>query len=204
VRALPVVRLGRARAGRIGGARIVAALAAAVALGCGCGGDDEPSAPDPAALTGTWDVSLVVGLVDADPAADPVFDNVTTYRETWEFERCDDSGCTLRRPHGGVVLGDLDDVRVELGDGTGLDADSALRLVGEGPAALPPPVEEEDAGPCDATPTQRWEVRVELGLRENVLSGSVFRTPEALRVEANGIPCFGYDLTLGLSGTPAG
>ena len=184
---------------------VVAAVLGAALVAAGCsGGDDEPAAPDPEALAGSWDVSMVVGLVDADPEADPVFDTVTTYREHWRFEDCDDTGCTLRRPEGGVVLGDLDEVRVELGDGSGLDADSGLRLVGEGPAAVTPPVEEEDVGPCDDTPTQRWEVRVELGLRDRVLSGSVFRTPEALRVEADGIPCFGYDLTLGVSGTPAG
>lgn len=204
MRALLADRPGRAPGRSVGLARIVTALAAVVALGAGCGGDDEPSAPDPSALAGSWDVSLVVGLVDADPEADPVFDEVTTYREHWVFERCDETGCTLRRPDGGVILGTLDAVRVELGDGRGLDTDSGLRLVGEGPAALPPAVEEEDVGPCDATPTQRWDVRIEVGLRENVLSGSVFRTPESLRVEANGIPCFGYDLTLGLSGTPAG
>lgn len=184
--------------------RALAGLLLLGVLAGGCsGGDDEPAAPDPELLAGSWDVTLVVGLVEADPDADDVFDPTVTYRERWAFEACDETGCTLRRLDGGVLLGDLDDVRVELGDGRGLDADDDLRLVGEGPAALPPPVEEDDAGPCDDTPTQRWEVRVELGLHDRVLSGSVFRTPEALRAEVEGIPCFGYDLTLGLSGTPA-
>ena len=180
-----------------------AALVLALLAGCGGDGDEEPAAPDPTGLAGAWDVSLVVGLVEADPDADPVYDDVVTFQERWVFEACDAEGCTLRRPTGGPVLGDLDDVRVALGDGVGLDADDAVRLVGEGDAALPPPIEADDAGPCDATPTQRWHVRVELGLDDRVLSGSAFRTPASRRDDSTGITCFGYDLTLGLSGTPA-
>lgn len=201
---------------RVAGGFLAALL---VAAGCGGGGGDEPAAPDPAGLAGAWDVSLVVGLVEADPEADPLYQDVVTFQERWVFEDCDAEGCVLRRPDGGVLLGDLDGVRVALGEGTGLDADAALRLVGEGDAALPAeeghegpeeaPVEgevehEEHAGPCDDSPTQRWRIRVELGLQGRVLSGSAFRTPEALRDDSPGFPCFGYDLTLGLSGTPAG
>lgn len=179
-------------------------LVGLLVLAGACGADaDEPAGPDPAELEGTWDVSLVVGLVDADPAADLSVLTDATYRERWVFEACDEVGCTLRRPDGGLLLGDLDDVRVALGAGRGLDADSDLRLVGESTAAFPPPVEEEDATPCDGGPTQRWSVRVELGVAGGVLSGSAFRTPEALRADAGGVTCFGHDLTLGLSGTPA-
>jgi hypothetical protein len=92
---------------------------------------------------------------------------------------------------------------VELGAGLGLDADDDLRLVGEGEAAFPPPVEEDDAAPCDGAATERWAVRIELGVSGGVLSGSAFRTPEALQVQVAEVTCFGHDLTLGLSGTPA-
>ena len=178
-------------------------LAGLLALTGACGGgDEEPTGPDPAELEGAWDVSLVVGLVDAGPEADRSFPSDATYRERWVFEGCDEDGCTLRRPDGGFLLGDLDDVRVALGPGRGLDTDSDLRLVGEGTAAFPPPVEEDDATPCDGGPTQRWSVRIEVGVAGGVLSGSAFRRPEALRVDLPDATCFGHDLTLGLSGTP--
>lgn len=181
------------------------AVALALALLAGCGGDGEaPQGPDPGELEGAWDVSLVVGRVDALPGADDLaFPDDATYRERWVFEGCDDEGCTLRRPDGGFIFGDLDAVRVELGAGLGLDADDDLRLVGEGEAAFPPPVEEDDAAPCDGSATERWAVRIELGVSGGVLSGSAFRTPEALEVQVADVTCFGHDLTLGLSGTPA-
>ena len=46
--------------------------------------------------------------------------------------------------------------------------------------------------------------RVEVDVRDGVLSGSAFRTPEALVSRASTArTCFGFDLTLGLSGIPA-
>lgn len=165
--------------------------------------DDEPRLADPADLEGAWDVSLVIGLVDADPDADIGFSTDATYRETWMFDDCDDVGCTLRRPDGGLLFGDLDGVRVARGDGGGLDDDSGLRFVGEGRGAMPPPVEADDATACDVSTVQQWTVRVELEVRDHVLSGSAFRTPEAMREDVAGVTCYGFDLTLGLSATPA-
>lgn len=180
-------------------------LAAAVVLAVaatGCGGDDDDdAAPEPHDLSGEWDVSMVVGAVDADPEADPAeFPGDATFRERWTFEDCDGQGCTLRRPDGGVLLGDLDGLRVALGAGDGLAAGDEQRFIGEGRAQDPMPL--EDPTPCDGTNTERWSVRIEVGVSQGVLSGSVIRTPEALRLDAGGIPCFGFDLTLGFSGIP--
>ena len=185
--------------------RIAPALAlVALLAGCGGGGDDGRDAPDPTELEGAWDVSLVVGLVDAAPGADALaFPVDATYREQWVFEGCDAEGCTLRRPDGGFLFGDLDEVRIGLGAGLGLDADDGLRLVGGGEAVNPPPIELEDATACDGAVTEQWTVRVELGVAGGVLSGSAFRTPAALETSVAGVTCFGHDLTLGLSGTPA-
>lgn len=193
--------------------RVRAVVAPAVALAvllalllAGCGGDgdgDAPEGPDPTELEGAWDVSLVVGLVDAPPGADPSFAVDATYRERWVFEGCDAEGCTLRRPDGGFLFGDLDAVPIGLGAGLGLDPDDGLRLVGEGESVNPPPIELEDATACDGATTERWTVRLELAVVGGVLSGSAFRTPAALQTEVAGVTCTGYDLTLGLSGTPA-
>ena len=184
-------------------------LAAAAACGllvagaCSDGGDDGPAAPDPVALEGAWDVNLVVGFADTAPGADAAFPLDATYRERWVFEGCDADGCTLRRPDGGFIFGDLDAVPIGLGAGLGLDEDDELRLVGEGEADFPPPPDLDEATACDGAPTEHWSVRVELGVADGVLSGSAFRTPEVLETEVAGVTCYGYDLTLGLSGTPA-
>jgi hypothetical protein len=185
--------------------RVAGAIVGGLVLLAGCGGGDEGAdGPDPADLEGAWDVSLVIGRADTAPGGEaPAFPADTTFRERWVFEACDETGCTLRRPDGGFVFGDLDDVRVALGAGLGLDADDGLRLVGLGAAAAVPPAGGEDASPCDGAATERWAVRVELGLTAGVLSGSAFRTPEALQAQVAGVACFGHDLTLGLSGTPA-
>lgn len=165
--------------------------------------DDGPELADPADLAGRWDVSLVIGFVDADPDADIGFSTDATYRETWVFDACDEEGCTLSRPDGGLLFGDLDGVRVERGDGSGLDDDSGLRFTGEGRGAMPPPVEADDATACDGSTVQQWTVRVDLQVRDDVLSGSAFRTPDDLTADVAGVTCYGYDLTLGLSATPA-
>jgi hypothetical protein len=49
------------------------------------------------------------------------------------------------------------------------------------------------------TAAERWTVQVELTVHEDAIVGSVFRIPDAL-VDGD---CFGLDLTLGFSGTPA-
>lgn len=187
-------------AGRIAAA---AAAVALVATGAGCGGDDGPDAPDPATLAGTWDVSLIVGLADGEPGAEEGFPTESTFHERWVFENCDDTGCLLRRPDGGFVLGDLDRLRVELGQGLGLAEGDQLRFIGEGEAATPLPADADDAGPCDGSAALRWSVRLEVAVRDGILSGSVFRPPEARQVDVDGVTCFGLDLTMGLSGTPA-
>lgn len=180
------------------GALLLLALA-----GCG-GGGDEPAGPDPTELEGAWDISLVVGSVDTAPGGDALgFPADATYRERWVFDGCDEAGCTLRRPDGGFLLGDLDHLQVGVGAGLGLDEDDGLRLVGIGEGTSPPPVEADDATACDGAATERWAVRVEVSVTDGVISGSAFRTPEVLQAQVGAVTCFGHDLTLGLSGTPA-
>ena len=181
---------------------VAVSILAVVVAAAGCGGDEEEEPVATAGdLAGSWDISLVVGSVEADPAAEPGEQpGDATFREHWVFEACDDTGCRLRRPDGGVLLGDLDDVRVELGRDEGLAEGDDQRFIGEGEGRDPLPL--EDPTPCDGGPTERWSVRVEVGVRDGVLSGSVIRHPEALRADAGGIPCFGFDLTLGFSGIP--
>ncbi len=178
-----------------------AAVAALIAVGLVACGDDGDAAPpvEPADFAGEWTVSLSVGRVHADPGAEvAAFPDGGLFRETWVIDAWDDTGCTLRRPDGGFVFGDLDGLRLELGDVESLAGDAG-RLVGEGSAAaVPDPV---DPQPCDSTPAQRWTVRVEIGVQDDVLSGSAFRTPDVLVSEADGRPCYGLDLTLGFSGT---
>lgn len=169
--------------------------AASVAL-VGCSSGDDPT--DPADLAGSWAVTLVVGAADADPGAPegliPGLEaGEATFVEHWRFESCDASGCTLRRPDGGVLLGDLDGVRLEL------DPDTD-RFVGDAAATNPPPI--EDPTPCDTAPTQAWAVSVDLGVADEVLSGAVQRVAEEQRVDVEGETCFGIGLSLGLSGTP--
>lgn len=179
-----------------------ATVAALLIAGLAACGDDEDAAPpvEPADFAGEWTVSLSVGRVQADPAAEvEAFPDGGLFRETWVIDTCDETSCTLRRPDGGFLFGDLDGLRLELGDEESLAGDAG-RLVGEGEAAaVPRPVDPE---PCDRTPAQRWSIRVEIGVSDGVLSGSAFRTPEALVSEAEGSPCYGLDLTLGFSGTP--
>jgi hypothetical protein len=194
------------------------ATAAVVATLAGCG-DDAPSRPDAAAFEGAWDVSLVVGSVDADPGADPAtLPGDTTYRERWVFEDCDEQGCLLRRPDGGLLLGDLDEVDFAFTEASTLD--DQARFTGEGEAAtIPRPAEAgehaDDAGEgegdvevaddehCVGSATRRWAVRIEVDVRDEVLSGTVLRRPEARQEVVEGLTCFGIDLTLGFSGVPA-
>lgn len=158
-------------------------------VGCSDGGADSP---DPADLAGSWDVTMVVGAADTAPDIEPgLLPGDTTFREHWRFEACDETGCTLRRPDGGVLLGDLDAVRVAL---------EGERLVGEGSASNPPPV--EDPTPCDAGATQRWTVDLDLDVDDGVLSGSIVRTAEVEREVVDGRTCFGIGLSLGFSGVP--
>jgi hypothetical protein len=134
--------------------RVTATLAAAVATTAalaGCSdGDDGPDARD---FAGSWDVQLVVGAVDADPAADPAsFPGDTSFRERWVFEDCDEQTCTLRRPEGGLLLGDLDDVGFAFVDAGSVD--DTLRFTGDATADAvarvdpePPPEDGEVVGP---------------------------------------------------------
>jgi len=201
-----------------------ALLSAVIALGACGGGEEAPRASD---FEGAWNVTLVVGAVDADPGADPAsFPGDASFRERWVFEDCDDEACTLRRPDGGLLLGDLDGVPFEVV--TGLDQEE--RFVGEGQAAeLPRPDQPDDeagdddpvggAGPevpeeeadhaepgedvCAGTSARRWSVRVELSVSDRVLSGTILRRPEARQLQVGEVTCYGLDLTLGFSGVPA-
>jgi hypothetical protein len=207
---------------------VVPLVAAALAIGlgtgalAGCGGgDDEPDARD---FAGSWDVQLVVGAVDADPGVDPAaLPGDTSFRETWVFEDCDREACTLRRPDGGLLLGDLDAVPFAFVDSGSID--DTARFTGEATAEAvarvdpaPPPDEggtgEDDHGhegeaeggadaACYGSSAYRWSVHIEVDVTDGVLSGTVLRIPEQLRVTAGGIQCYGIDLTLGLSGIPA-
>jgi hypothetical protein len=203
-------------------------VAAALA---GCGGDDGPDARD---FEGSWEVSLFVGAVRAEPGADPASfpGEDTAFRETWVFEECDEETCTLRRPEGGLLLGDLDDVAFAFVDsGT---VDDTPRFTGEGTADAvarvdpePPPEEDGVEGPvqgpdededdhghegeaegsldaaCFGTLAYRWDVHIEVDVADGVLSGTVLRIPLEPRTTVDGTECFGIDLTLGLSCTPS-
>jgi hypothetical protein len=196
--------------------RVTATLAAAVATtaalaGCG-GGDDGPDARD---FEGEWDVQMVVGAVEADPDAIVTVAAGDTFRERWKFDACDEQTCSMHRPEGGLVLGDLGDVPFEFVDSGSID--DTPRFTGRATATAvervdpePPPGEEDDhadEAPADAacagSAVERWEVTIELDVREGVLSGTVLRIPEELVATVGGTECFGIDLTLGLSGTPA-
>jgi hypothetical protein len=186
-----------------------AALATAAVLAACGGGDDGPDARD---FAGAWDVQLIVGAVDADPDATTTVAAGDTFRERWVFEACDEETCSLRRPEGGLVLGDLDGLAFEFVDSGSVD--DTPRFTGQGPAAAvprvdpePPPGEEDDHDDgdddaCTGSAAQRWEVTIELDVRDDVLSGTVLRIPEALVADVDGTQCFGVDLTLGLSGIP--
>jgi hypothetical protein len=206
-------------------------LAAGVVLSGVLGGcSDSDGGLDPAEFAGEWEVSMVVGGVDADPGADPAtFPGDATFREHWVIDSCDDTSCVLHRPDGGLLLGDLDDVRFELtAGGVGDDEE---RFVAEGDASAvprggghPEPGEGEEHGDgeeggeaeeaddhddqesateaCIGSPAQRWSVRIEVGVRDEVLSGTVIRTPETLRTQVGDTSCFGLDLTIGFSGVP--
>jgi hypothetical protein len=183
----------------VAAAAVVCGLAASA---CGGGGDDD-AAPDPVLFEGPWDVTLVVGAVDADPGADPAsFPGDASFRERWVFEGCDEAGCTLRRPDGGFLLGDLDGVEFELRADPIADED---RFTGEGEAAdlVLPGDDDHGPDPCSGTDARRWTVLVELSVADRVLSGTVLRRPVARTVAAGGATCYGIDLTLGLSGVPA-
>jgi len=195
-------------------ARVAMAALATAAVLAACGGGDE--GPDARDFAGSWDVQLVVGAVDADPEAITTVAVGDTFRERWVFEACDEQTCSLRRPEGGLVLGDLDGMAFEFVDSGSVD--DTPRFTGEGPATAvprvdpaPPPGEEDDhddQGPadddvCAGSTVQRWEVTIEVDARDGVLSGTVLRIPEALVANVDGTQCFGVDLTLGLSGIPA-
>ena len=191
-------------------ARVATAALATAAVLAGCGGGDD--GPDARNFAGAWDVQLIVGAVDADPDATSTVAAGDTFRERWVFEACDEETCSLRRPEGGLVLGDLDGLAFEFVDSGSVD--DTPRFTGQGPAAAaprvdpePPPGEEDDhdAGDddvCTGSAAQRWEVTIELDVRDDVLSGTVLRIPEALVADVDGTQCFGVDLTLGLSGIP--
>jgi hypothetical protein len=186
---------------------LVAAAVVAVAAGAAAAWalrDGDDGAPSAASFEGAWDVSLVVGAVDADPGADPAsFPGDATFRERWVFDDCDDATCTLHRPDGGLLLGDLDDVPFAFATLRGVD--DAERFTGEGVGEAPVAAggDDDHADPCAGTPAQRWTVRIELRVAERVLSGTVLRTPDARRHEVEGVTCYGLDLTLGFSGVPA-
>ena len=189
---------------RLVAASLAATVASAVALvGCG-GGDDGPDARD---FEGSWDVQLVVGAVQADPEAIVTTAVGDAVRERWEFEDCDEDACTLRRPEGGLVLGDLDGVPFEFVDSGSVD--DTPRFTGRTTATAvprvdpePPHGEDGDPAACAESATVRWAVTIELDVQDDVLSGTVLRIPEALVEDVDGTQCFGIDLTLGLSGTP--
>ena len=192
-------------------ARLLAVAGVVLVAVVGCGDDGEP-APDASAFEGAWDVSMVIGSVDADPGADPAsFPGDTTFRERWEFEDCDADGCTLRRPEGGLLLGDLDDVAFAYTETTELDDRRRFTGTGEA-AAVPRPVDEgghDEEGPevaddqhCATSGTRRWTVQIEVDERDEVLSGTVLRTPLERQEVVDGLTCFGLDLTIGFSGTP--
>lgn len=185
-------------------------LAAALLTSCG-GGDERP---DAGAFAGVWDVQLVVGAVDSDPEA-PVADQPgDTYRETWSFEDCDDHTCRLRRPEGGLVLGDLDGAAFGFIDSGSVDDTPRFTSVATASAVArlepePPPGEDDahdeegDDEACYGSDAYRWEVTIEVDVRDGVLSGTVLRIPESLAADVAGTRCFGTDLTIGLSGIPS-
>jgi hypothetical protein len=128
------------------------------------------------------------------------------------FEDCDADSCVLRRPEGGLLLGDLDGIEFAFSDESSLDGGD--RFGGEGEAALvPPPGEEDDHAEgevevaddahCAGSATRRWAVQIEVDARDQVLSGTVLRSPEARQEVVEGLTCYGVDLTMGFSGTPA-
>lgn len=179
---------------------VTLATALMVSSACSDGGDGRPEVAE---FAGDWDVSLVVGNVDADPEADPAtFPGTDTFREHWIIEDCDDEACTLSRPDGGFLLGDLDGVRLEYTTAGALEGNDQ-RFVGVGDArSLTAADPESESDPCAGSAAQRWSVRIEVDVRDSVLSGTVIRTPEAMRTEIEATTCFGLDLTLGFSGTP--
>lgn len=189
-----------------------AVLAAVLLAACGGGGGE---APDAAIFAGTWDVQLVVGAVVADPEAPVADQRGDTYRETWVFEGCGQESCRLRRPEGGPALGDLDGAEFRFVDSGSIDDTPRFTAVSVASAVPrvepePPPGEEDEHGhdegeeACYGSPAYRWEVTVEVDVREGVLSGTVLRIPDQLVAEVDGTTCFGTDLTFGLSGVPAG
>ena len=175
-----------------------ALVLAGVLFGGGCSGDDDEL--DLAAFDGSYTVTMVVGAAEVDDSAHPaaLVEPGDSFTEQWELD-CTRSDCTLLRPEGGVVLGDLDGLPLTPATVSIEDGDSYDTLVGEveGVQAEPDVVEP---GPCAGTAAERWTVHVELAEADGVLSGSVIRTPESLLVAAGDTECFGVDLTLGLSG----
>lgn len=177
----------------------VALLAAACSDGGGSGGSGGDTL-DPRELSGDWQVTLVIGTADFDPDINQALvpDRTIDYDEHWRFESCDDTGCTLRRPDGGLLLGDLDNVRVSLPDGASGDR---VELEAETDAAEPLS-EGTPAGPCEGAVTDHWTVSLRVGTHDRVLSGSVLRNADEHRTEVDGTPCWGVDLSLGFSGVP--
>jgi hypothetical protein len=179
---------------KLGSAAVVLLLVAA----CSGGGDDGSGPPggvtDPHDLTGDWDVSLAIGTIDADADIPQALlpDRDFDYMEHWAFDGCDDDGCTLHRPDGGILLGDLDDVALTLDPVSG-------DLTADAEAAAP--VDRAEAGPCEGVATDHWTITLHVGVADGVLSGSVLRhaSQRRLEVEAD-TTCFGIDLSLGFSG----
>jgi hypothetical protein len=188
--------------GRAVAATLAAVLCGGAVAGCG-GGEQEDAGPEPGQFEGAWDVTLVVGAVDADAGADPAsFPGDASFRERWVFEDCNEAGCTLRRPDSGLLLGDLDGVDFELRADPIADEDR-FRGEGEGADLVLPGDDDHEPDPCAGTDARRWTVLVEVSVADRVLSGTVLRRPLARTVEAGGTTCYGIDLTLGLSGIPA-
>lgn len=173
-------------------------LLAACSDGGGGGGGGGASRPNPEELAGEWEVTMVIGTVDADDDIVPSLlpDRDADYRETWRFESCDDTGCTLRRPDGGLLLGDLDNVRFAF-------ADDLANDLGVTTDAAEPGNDGGTPGPCEGQGTDEWTVTIQLGVHDSVLSGSVLRQAVEHRVAVDeDTTCFGVSLSLGLSGVP--
>jgi hypothetical protein len=175
---------------------VVPALAGVLAGAACSSGDDDL---DVAGFAGAYTVTMVVGDAISDPSAHPslLLERGSSFTEQWVLE-CDASTCTLRRPDGGAVLGDLDGLRLAPpvpppGE------DPVESLAGETVGVRPEP-DVAEPGPCAGSAAERWTVRVEVARTEAVLSGSVIRTPDSLLVAVGDADCYGLDLTLGLSG----
>lgn len=175
------------------------AASVAVAVGgllCSCG--DDGGGVDVESFDGTYTVTMVVGAASSDADANPVLlpELGTSFTERWVLA-CEPASCVLGRPEGGVALGDLDGlVLASPPEGPGGPVEG-LTGTAEGVRAE---AAIDEPGPCEGSAVEQWAVRVDVSLDGDVLSGSVIRTPVALRDTTAGPDCYGIDLTLGLSG----